>query len=354
MRSYMYVTRSNSQYYSYCAKDLGEPLRGKKTPCISKEYAYPVYNAYVDVMDCLAIPQTDLLPKLLNESGFHINVIGSSMDAGIGQLTAPAIDEVVKNDRYSGVKMSRLDYYIQEMRKSKKASCDRVLSKIKIINEVDPSSTNRCNLIAVPENPVRNLVYTAIFYRYMLEMQTGIKYFSGKNYIQDGDKWSLWTEESKGELGGVIGRLRIEDKLKKAGLKEYNMNNIKQMLVTYGYNAGPETAVIYLSRYLDARIDAIKINKKFALKAEDMSFYGREIDFKIYTPLKKPKEEEARKAKLDLIIKEPYRGTFPVFLKEVQESGAPGYLSFVASKYNVLNKVLPKENLCTSPNYLQF
>ena len=60
-------------------------------PCVTEEYSTAVYNAFVDVTQCLNIPQKELLPKFFNESGMHINAFGGGKDAGVGQLTEAAI-----------------------------------------------------------------------------------------------------------------------------------------------------------------------------------------------------------------------------------------------------------------------
>ena len=69
MRKFIDASSRASRYYSYCAQAGGGPVRPKKTHCITPEYVQSVYNSYVDVLDCLDIPQKDLLPKLFNESG---------------------------------------------------------------------------------------------------------------------------------------------------------------------------------------------------------------------------------------------------------------------------------------------
>lgn len=344
MKSFMYSPSSSSQAFSYCKDDKGLPSRGQKTPCLTKDYVNSVYTAYVNVMDCLAIPQTDLLPKLLNESGFHTNVLGYGMDAGVGQLTGDAIKSVLQIETFGGVKTTYLDYHKEEMRKSGKESCNQVLSNLSLISEVSPKQDQRCSLIAVPENPLRNILYTAIFYRYLLYKQTGIIYSKGENFLLSGSQWIPWNEDGNFEYGGSIKP--IEKMLVKAGLPNPNINAIKQMMITLGYNAGMNSAVILLKNYLKARTAA-----KLKVKASDFDFLSE--DFSIFKPLKNPKAELARKTKEAQILKESFRGTFPVYLKLNQKTGTAGYLSFVAMKHKQLNAALG-ENKCTSQKYLQF
>ncbi len=346
MRSFMYSPQRTSVAYSYCNEEVGSPVRGKKTACLTQEYVYPVYNAYVDVMDCLEIPQTDLIPKLLNESGFHTNALGHGMDAGVGQLTGDAIKSVLQKGRFEDNVKTYLDYHLEEMRRSRKPSCARVLSNKNLISAVSPNQDQRCNMIALPGNPLRNILYTGIFYRYILLNQAGILYSNGQNYIQDGNQWIPWNENASVEYGGYLKSHQIGKKLSKAGLKDANMNAIKQMMITLGYNAGMQTAVIFLDNYLKARIAA-----KLPVKSSDFDFLQEE--FAIFKAVKNPKAEAARQKKLAQIMNEPFRGTFPIYLRLVQKSGTKGYLSNVAAKHKQLNHALG-ENKCTSPKYLQF
>ncbi len=346
MRSFIYSPKRTSSSYSYCGKNVGRPLRGKKTPCITKEYVYSIYNAYVDVMDCLEIPQTDLLPKLLNESGFHTNVLGGGMDAGVGQLTADAIKSVLQMGNFNGTTKSYLDYHLEEMRQSGKDSCARVLSNKDLVSAVSPKEDQRCSMIVAPANPLRNIFYTGIFYRYILLNQTGILYSKGKNYLLDNKEWIPWEENGRFKYGGYIKSNRIEEKLAQAGIKDYNMNAIKQMMITLGYNAGMKTAIIFLDNYLKARITA-----KMPVAPKDFDFQTE--DFGIFRPLKDPTKEAARQKKVAKIMQQPFRGTFPIYLRLVQKTGTRGYLSLVASKHKILNSVVG-ENKCTSQNFLQF
>lgn len=346
MKSFMYSPRRNSIAYSYCSDDKGTPPRGKRTACLTKDYVNSIYNAYVDVMDCLAIPQTDLIPKLLNESGFHANTLGYGMDAGVGQLTGDAIKSVLQMGKFGSVNQSYLKYYVKEMEKSKKDSCDRVLSNMSLVSAVSPKQDQRCSLIALPENPLRNILYTGIFYRYILQNQTGILYANGENFLLHGDEWVPWTENSNVEYGGYIKSHKIEEKLAKAGLVNPNMNAIKQMLITLGYNSGMQTAVIFLDNYIKARIAA-----KLPLQPIDFDFL--EENFNLFRSLKNPKAEQLRMVKEARIMREPFRASFPVYLRIVQKVGTPGYLSLVAMKHKQLNSAFG-ESKCTSQKYLQF
>lgn len=346
MRTFMYSPQRNSVVYSYCDDEKGNPVRGKKTACLTQNYVYPIYNAYVDVMDCLAIPQTDLIPKLLNESGFHANALGYGMDAGVGQLTGDAIRSVLQKSRFRDEYKTYLDYHLEQMRASRKPSCARVLSNKNLVSAVSPKQDQRCNMIALPGNPLRNILYTGIFYRYILLNQAGIIYSNGQNYIMNGNQWIPWNDEGTQELGGYFKSFQIHDKFVKAGLREPNMNAIKQMMITLGYNSGMQTAMIFLNNYLKARIAA-----KLPVKLSDFDFISEE--FQIFDPVKNAKAEAERQKKVAKIMAEPFRGTFPIYLKLVQKTGTAGYLSNVAGKYKQLNSALG-ENKCTSPKYLQF
>ncbi|MCX7979335.1 MAG: hypothetical protein N2578_10065, partial [Bdellovibrionaceae bacterium] len=175
--------REPARMFSYCASDRGEPQTGRLVPCVNREYVNVVYHSLVDVADCLNIPQKFLLPKLLNESGLHINTLGAGKDGGVGQMTKPAIQAVL-NDIYSDRRgYSVLDHYRAEMRKSGKASCQRLLRHPEAFEKVIPDDTERCNLMGGGANPLRNLVYTGVFYRTMMELAAGIHYRAGKDVV---------------------------------------------------------------------------------------------------------------------------------------------------------------------------
>lgn len=250
-------------------EELSSPTRGADglgyvPPCVTEPYVNSVYNSLVDVGDCLNIPVKELLPKLYNESGLHVNTLGGGFDAGVGQLTVSALREVFM--RYDGVERnpSALDWYVKEMSKSSKESCRRILAEkssfqlaipagqeICISGEASASncytpwsSNNRCVVMNAPENPLRNVLFTGIFYRSMLRNATGIAYSAGED-ILNGRPY-----QEGGSLGGYIGAGNFVERLKALGATHASPTVLKQIIVSLGFNAGIRSGKVYLENYI--------------------------------------------------------------------------------------------------------
>lgn len=348
MRKFIDASSRTSRFYSYCSKPVGAPVRNRKTHCVNEEYASSVYNSYIDVMDCLDIPQKDLLPKLYNESGFHINTLGGGLDAGVGQLTGPAIASVQQLAVFDGKNKTWLEMFKEEINKSDKPSCQRIAKISSLFNRVSINSDQRCVLISVPENPLKNILYTGIFYHYMLRSQTGSRYFQGYTYFPKGDTYTRLDHKAKDlEMSGFFLEYKIKERIKELGIEQPNMQALKQMMITLGYNTGMSTAFIYLNQYLKAR----KANK---LKLRETDFdFQKHFYAKLLRKSSNAEDEKQRLKDLNNSKSAPFRLPFPIFLRMVQKSGAPGYLSHVSQKLIQLDKEMG-EGVCTTQNFLRF
>lgn len=259
----------------------GSDGAGFQPPCATASYVNSVYNSLVDVGDCLNIPVKELLPKLYNESGLHVNTLGGGFDAGVGQLTVSALREVFM--RYDGEtnNPSALDWYVKEMAKSKKDSCKRILAEKNAYTIAVPqgrkfcfygeasdtdcytpwSSANRCLVMTVPSNPLRNVLFTGVFYRSLLRNATGVGYSAGNDTLggrlyREGDDYS-----------GYIGAGDFVERLRKLGATHASGMVIKQMLVSLGFNAGIRSGKILLENYIKQR----EAKQKY-LKDQDVDF----------------------------------------------------------------------------------
>lgn len=347
MRKYIDASTRASRFYSYCASAAGAPVRPKKTHCVTEEYVTPIYNAYSDILDCLDIPQKDLLPKLYNESGLHLNTLGGGMDAGIGQLTSPAIASVQQLAVFDGKNRTWLDMFRDEISISAKPSCQRIAKNQNLFKKISIESSQRCALIAAPENPLKNVLYMGIFYHYMLRSQTGSRYFKGYTYIPAGDDFERLDHTKKDQLfHGYFLEYKIRDRLVELGLENPNMQAVKQMMVTLGYNSGMESSFIFLDKYLKFR----KMNK-LKLKPTDFDFQTH-FHYNLLKPSKDPAAEKQRQKDLNLAKTAPYRLPFPIFLRMTQKTGAPGYLSHVSNKFLILEKEMG-EGICTTKDFLK-
>ena len=240
---------------------------GHKPACVTDTYVNSIYNSLADVTDCLNIPMKELLPKLYNESGLHVNTLGGGYDAGVGQLTVSALREI--HMRYNGIpeNPTSLDWYMREIAKSSKESCKRIVKQKsaytlsvpkgkKFCAYGDPDQANcyqpwiadnRCTVITTPENPLRNILFTGIFYRSMVRNVTGITYSGGDDFING---QLLGRQDT---YGGYIGSSEFVARLQALGATHADQKIVKQMLVSFGFNAGVKTGRIFLDNYLKQR-----------------------------------------------------------------------------------------------------
>ncbi|WP_374074326.1 hypothetical protein [Bdellovibrio bacteriovorus] len=281
---------SKSGAMSQCRNEKGEALlsptkgadgAGFQPPCVTEPYVNSVYNSLVDVGDCLNIPVKELLPKLYNESGLHVNTLGGGFDAGVGQLTISALREVFM--RYDGIanNPSALDWYVKEIAKSNKESCKRIIAekssykfdvpegkKLCFSGEANDadcytpwSSSNRCIVMNMPSNPLRNVLFTGIFYRSMLKNATGISYSAGNDTLNG----RAYREGE--DLNGYIGAGKFVERLRALGATHATGAVVKQVIVSLGFNAGIRSGKIYLENYIKQR----ETKKKY-LKDQDVDF----------------------------------------------------------------------------------
>ena len=322
--------------FGQCASPEAEPVRGAYMPCVTSEYAYSIYNAFHDMVDCFDINGRKLLPKLWNESGFHINTLGGGMDAGVGQLTRSAIEEVLSKP-YVNDERTALDVFKQQAMNSGKASCQRLVRQEAAWQAVNPDVTQRCSIMTTPNNPIRNVVYLGVFYK--LNERVVISRMNSTN---------------------------MKEKLEQLGLENPNMEYFQDAIVTLSFNMGRGSAFSIIDSFLKARI----ANKE-KLKAKDLDFLNNSLD-EVRAIRKEPKEEseEDRKkriARLDEAKESAYKRNLPSFLRlmhglqadyetdpaKKKINGAPGYLSFVGERQKKFNSDLG-DGVCTHASFLQY
>lgn len=294
MNNFIDARINKSMSYGYCGNTSGQPTRGADgtgylMPCVTESYVNSVYNSIADVSDCLNIPIKELMPKLANESGLHVNTLGPDADGGVGQLTRSALSEVYM--RYENIpnRESTLVYFLNEMKKSSKKSCQRILAqksayqievpkgqKLCLIHETDANCfkpwmvQSRCEFMTMPNNPLRNVLFTAVYYRSMHKSATGVNYRAGEDVI--------WTDEGsvpmKQDLayGGFIGRKEIVERLTNLGLRNPSPEVVRQILVSFGFNGGIGTGQTLLDNWLKLR-EA----RNLKLREEDLDFQAVSI-----------------------------------------------------------------------------
>lgn len=350
MKSFFSSAQSaRSQVFATCANSTGAPKRGAKIACITQDYANSVYNALVDVSDCLNMDQKDTVAKLFNESGLHINTYAMGGDTGIGQLTGDAIGAALEPYWKEGGRITVRDYYLAEVGKSTKASCQRIINYPAAFQKISTSTANRCSLINAPENPYRNLLYTALFYRTLVHNMAGIRYVAGKDYVETENGLKEVVPGEDFEPGGLIARFKMKKHLQMLGIKNPDMHALTRALVILGYNAGPSKAATYFDVYLRKRLQS-----KRPLKQADVDFLltGFLAQWKKVVGGTSKSDELASPALL-AARKTSHLKPIPEYLYLMQDSGAPGYLSRVAERHKELVK-LTGDNRCVSENYIRF
>lgn len=325
-----------SRAIGQCSSSEGSPTRGGFMPCVTAEYAYTVYNAFEDMADCFDISSRKLLPKLWNESGFHINTLGGGLDAGVGQLTRSAIQEVLSKP-YADDEKTSLEIFKTQAMNSSKASCQRLVRQEKAFDAVDPDVSQRCSIMSVPENPIRNVIYLGVFYKI--------------------------NERS---VSNRIKSTNLKAKLEELGLQNPNMEFFQDAITTLAFNAGRGSAFSLVETYIKSRM----ANGK-KLTAKELNFLTNSID-EVRAIRKEPKEEseadrEKRIAKLTLARDNAHERTLPAYLRlmhgiqadfeidpaKKSMNGAPGYLTFVGDRQKKFDKELG-EGVCTQKSFLQY
>lgn len=339
--------------FALCASGANvAPMRGGPRVCLTKALVNSTYNSYMDVAECLGLNPANILPKLANESGFLLNTYGGGSDAGVGQLTRPAIDDV--NQNYAN--------YLKQMTAQAKTNpaCARIMKHKDLLTMVPKDISFRCNLITAPENPLKNIVYMGILNK--LNINSVKRAFAKSNTV---------------------------GKLQQLGLSNVNIDQLIEAIAMAGYNSGANTSTRILNSYLDKRLAA-----NLPLTADDFDFHGTATK-KVYDELiqsetdvitlarsyvmaviMKPEDtpdvtsiKVKRVALLPRKIKESYRLTFPEFIVYNQNNfdgvsdvidakfaniGSPGYLTFLAlNDIRIKKEFAGQSGNCSNPEFFK-
>lgn len=376
------VKASGSSAFATCPKPNGAPaMRGGKrikspTPCISSKFVNVTYNAYVDVMECLRLDPKELLPKIYNESGFYMNALGGGMDGGIGQLTGSAIEQV------NSIYPKYIEQMIQAGLNNPDGACARVVKNKSLIAPVKADPGSRCSLMWPTENPLRNLVYSAILTRYNSKYVSGLTYVAGEEMLGENGKMVLAKGTSEDELLGKMKDYDIKNKLQQLGMKKVNLHQFTTMVVLAGYNSGIGTAMNAFAKYLDQRLEANRQTKsaKYNLTAAHFNFIDtkdlvKEARLTLMSSNIKPSESAKSKAEkvkrrkqLPATWANAFTKTFPEYLalklnsyngkstKPFLVYGFPGYLTALAQKNKMIRDTFQSAgidpNFCSQPDFL--
>lgn len=368
--------------FATCDAMDGVPVHGHWGPCMTEDYINVIYNSFMDVTACLGLPQRNILPKLMNESGFHLNtfaplrvlnkstgkinpdpisypfpqlgpddhVIGG--DSGIGQLTGPALVDIKDN----------LEEWKSKILNSKKPSCVRAVQFMKSIPEPDEVQSKlpyRCSLIHTPENPMLSLIYYGVLYK---TIERNLEY-----------RWKS---------------LDVDELLEKSGLQvtDEQIQKIKDMLVLLAYNAGANESVGFFENWLKSRIERVESSGPVVISDLDFSvdlpkdsiavlnsegnveslpivkLSSRQADalIKEYEDLAEQEQDneealsDVQKTRLELLRKvNIHKLSFPIYLRIYRQGYAKGYLSYLRAFAYTINKNIGS-NVCTDDSFLTF
>ncbi|HND85866.1 MAG TPA: hypothetical protein PLU50_08675, partial [Pseudobdellovibrionaceae bacterium] len=357
----------DSLNFGYCGTQSGYPIRKNRAPCVTEDYVNLVYNAFQDVTDCMGIPQKLVLPKLLNESGFHINamaplraldaegkiiktvltppfteeqkkgrIIGG--DAGVGQLTGSALRDI-------NATINDWTVYING---SEKASCQRLktyLGKIPSQENVHPEVENRCSLMSMPQNPVYSFILWGVLFN---NNQASIRY--------------AWKENN---IAGL---------LEKNGFSatEEQMKRMRESLIILSYNAGPRLSLTLFKNWLESRVAQAN---QVAIKREDfdLSQNGSSASIRVrpndeaktVASLSPDEVESLTKEYANLIAKKEKQSSrakaiaalgldrlpFSVYLRIYRTGWSKGYLTYIKSFADTANNEVGK-GVCVHEHFL--
>lgn len=266
--------------------------RGYYKPCVTDTYVNVIHNSFTDMSSCMGIDPKFLVPKISNESGFHLNAYGRGHDGGIGQLTGVAIEEANKN----------FDGYKRHVFQSTNPACLRVRPLLELQRPISPKVSRRCDLMMPPHNPGLNLFYMMVKYQQDLRA-----------------------------INAFYTQLGIDRLVAQAGIKsQIDETALKDVMLNLAYNAGAGGSMLLLREYLQMRIEAHKKKRGPPLRAQDF-----DID---------SGSRMTNTADWNL--------SFGHWLKRYQKTGSSGYLSVLKSHAERLDKAF-QPGSCTVPNYLK-
>ncbi len=143
--------KNYSGSFAFCESENSKPKVGAPRPCLDENYLQLIYNAFHDVNDCFNLDPRSSFLQIMIESGFHLNAINrTGFDAGLTQFTKNGLSRVYKGDL-----LRRTEQLLLE---SSNPSCARVSSTFRSLKLESFNVTNRCSMIAMPNNPYRAFI----------------------------------------------------------------------------------------------------------------------------------------------------------------------------------------------------
>lgn len=324
--------------YANCQSTTGNPKISGFKPCVTESLVDLTYNSYMNVADCLDVDPKFLISKIDFESGFLSSAVNRNQLSGLGQLNREAIAEV--NHHF--------DEYIHQIEKAApaKRSCANLLLAKDLLNRAVEGSEQRCSMIGLPENPLRNIFYMAVL-----------------------------NKINQQKIESLLVQRRMREKLEQLGLKNPDMHSFTGMLALAAASIGFSVTADIFTDYVDKRIA-----NQLMLTAGDFDFGNsknlvNEARDYVMSSFIGPKDTPAMKLEKAKKRKEfprlwatSFTRTFPEHLayqantydgKNITYSvlGFPGYLNLVAERNRAMRDVFENSgldpNLCSDPDFLK-
>jgi hypothetical protein len=270
-------------HYGYCQNEnQSTPVKRHIPPCKSTGYMGLIQTVYNDILTCFDISPRQMFSVVAVESGFHVNTLSlTNQDIGIGQLTPIAIDEV--NPYWS----QGLEYVQNTMT----PSCQRLAPQLAGLAPVAQSAQALCPMIALPQNPARNLIYLALLHK------------KNQSYMDD-----------------YFNNTRMSQRLLRLTGVEWTqsqLQNLKEILIFLAYNAGSPGAINAFEGFLQQKQQLwIQRNQEIVeLQGQMVALYLQ--------AMRKIHEGEEDQAQSLLL----YRESLRQMILEMQESSPELYMS---------------------------
>lgn len=283
--------RGSSRMLSKCRFSASSPQRGASRACVTEDYVRVTAFAVNHMATCLGVNPQYLTPKIMQESGFHWNAIGPSGDAGIGQLTGPAIRDV--NNHFQKYKNAVLRGAVS------RPSCRAVLPFVSRMQPVSDQISHRCRFMGPPDSPMLNIFYMSVL------IQRNIQ-----------------------TLTSILNRRGVLERVRQLSRGQVNPNKLLEILVMLSYNAGAGGASSLITAYLDYREQLLRSGGR-PLVASDFNIDDQPFQRLSRNPL-----------------------SFSDFVKLYQRAGIRGYLSHLVRNDRLLRIQFPNGR-CTMEKFLR-
>ncbi|MFZ4403567.1 MAG: hypothetical protein ACOYOK_05635 [Pseudobdellovibrionaceae bacterium] len=220
-------TRSNS--FGYCESDQGAPRPGNYAPCVTEDYVNVVYNSFIDIADCMDLPQKLILPKIFNESGFHLNAIAPLRVYAAGKIDSEPIPFPYKEEDPDQPGKTK---FIPTVTAKINALIEKKLAEMIATGELNPknfssSQEYKTHLDELKQKFLKSA--TIIGGDSGLGQMTKSALLDVKENIQNAYTWSYILEAEKDQFGEFVRDQNGKIKLKKRDKVSDSCQRLKKL-----------------------------------------------------------------------------------------------------------------------------